>query len=251
MSTILELMSLRGRSALVTGASGHIGRIICETLSELGANVISVDRLGQGSLLSCDLEVQEQRNELLCWIKSNYSKINILVNNAAFVGTSNLEGWAVSFEQQTIDTWRRALEVNLTAVFDLCKGLAPLFREAAGANIINIGSLYAELGPDWRLYEDTDMGNPAAYAASKGGLVQLTRWLSTTMAPHVRVNAISPGGVLRGQPDVFVKRYEARVPLGRMATESDFKGAIAYLATDLSAYVTGQNIHVDGGFGVL
>ena len=250
MSTVFELMSLKGRTAIVTGACGHIGQVICETLGELGANVISVDRPGQTACFSCDLEIQEQRDELVCWIKSSYEKINILVNNAAFVGTSELQGWSVLFEEQTVGTWRRALEVNLTACFDLCRNLSPLMRNSKGSSIINMGSLYAELGPDWRLYEGTNMSNPAAYAASKGGLVQLTRWLSTTMAPQVRVNAISPGGVLRGQPDVFVKRYESRVPLGRMAIESDFKGVVAYLASDLSSYVTGQNICVDGGFGV-
>jgi NAD(P)-dependent dehydrogenase (short-subunit alcohol dehydrogenase family) len=92
------------------------------------------------------------------------------------------------------------------------------------------------------------MGNPAAYAASKGGLIQLTRWLATTIAPDVRVNVISPGGVYRNQPKKFVKRYVAKTPLGRMAIEEDFKGVIAYLASDLSAYVTGQNIIVDGGW---
>lgn len=94
------------------------------------------------------------------------------------------------------------------------------------------------------------MGNPAAYAASKGGLVQLTRWLATTLAPQVRVNSISPGGVFRNQPASFVERYKARTPLRRMATEDDFRGAIAYLTSDLSAYVTGQNLAVDGGWGV-
>ena len=92
------------------------------------------------------------------------------------------------------------------------------------------------------------MANPAAYAASKGGLLQLTRWLATTLAPKIRVNAISPGGIARNQPSSFVERYEARTPLGRMATEDDFRGAIAYLASDMSTYVTGQNLRVDGGW---
>ena len=92
------------------------------------------------------------------------------------------------------------------------------------------------------------MGNPAAYAASKGGLLQLTQWLSTVLAPDIRVNAITPGGVSRGQPEVFQRRYIEKTPLKRMAIEEDFKGAIAYLASDLSAYVTGQNIIVDGGW---
>jgi len=94
------------------------------------------------------------------------------------------------------------------------------------------------------------MANPAAYGASKGGLIQFTRWLSTTLAPQVRANVISPGGVARGQPESFVERYSARTPLRRMATEEDFRGAVAYLASDLSAYVTGQVLAVDGGWGV-
>ena len=117
-------------------------------------------------------------------------------------------------------------------------------------SIINMASIYGSYGPDYELYRDTTMGNPAAYAASKGGLVQLTRWLATTLAPAVRVNSISPGGVFRSQPEIFVERYKKRTPLGRMATEDDFRGAIAYLASDLAAYVTGQNLAVDGGWGV-
>ena len=113
--------------------------------------------------------------------------------------------------------------------------------------IINLSSIYGILGPDYSLYKGTNMGNPAAYAASKGGVIQLTRWLSTTLSPKVRVNAISLGGVLRGQPEKFVRRYNTGTPLGRMATEEDFKGVIAYLASDLSKYMTGQNLVIDGG----
>ena len=97
------------------------------------------------------------------------------------------------------------------------------------------------------LYDGTEMGNPAAYSASKGGVTQLTRWLSTVLAPNIRANTISPGGIFRNQPKEFVRRFESLVPMGRMSTEQDLKGAIAYLSSDLSEYVTGQNIVVDGG----
>lgn len=266
MITLKELMSLRGRAALITGATGGIGRIIAQTLAELGADLLLVDRPGsnldalidelgrdwdvKSAGFQCDLEQDDQRAHLLSRVTAGYSRLNVLINNAAFVGTSDLNGWATPFDQQSIATWRRAMEVNLTAVFDLSKGLAPMLRRGDGANIVNIASIYGELGPDWRLYEGTTMGNPAAYAASKGGVLQLTRWLATTLAPDVRVNAVSPGGVFRNQPEVFVQRYEARTPLGRMAREDDLKGVIAYLASDLSQYVTGQNITVDGGWGV-
>lgn len=264
MTVIKELMNLAGRRALITGATGGLGKVMADTLAELGADLVLVDRAGSdcqsltealtqrwGNKVQyqvCDLEQQEQRTELMGWVKGEVGELDILINNAAFVGTSGLQGWVVPFEEQTVDTWRRALEVNLTAVFDLCRGLTPLLKAARRGSIINIASIYGTLGPDYGLYEGTAMGNPAAYAASKGGLVQLSRWLATTLAPQVRVNAISPGGVFRNQPDVFVKRYEARTPLGRMATENDFRGTIAYLASDLSAYVTGQNLMVDGGW---
>lgn len=265
MTAIKELMNLNGRRAMITGATGGLGKVMADTLAELGADLVLVDKPGADFQIltqtltqrwkikiqhrHCDLEQQEQRLELMDWLKSSGECLNILINNAAFVGTSELKGWSVPFEEQTVDTWRRAVEVNLTAVFDLCQGLTPMLRIADGASVINIASIYASLGPDYSLYEGTAMGNPAAYAASKGGLVQLTRWLATTVAPLVRVNAISPGGVFRNQPKMFVQRYEARTPLRRMATEDDFRGAIAFLASDLSKYVTGQNLAVDGGWG--
>ncbi len=266
MTTLKELMNLKGRRALITGATGGLGKVIADTLAELGADLVLVDRPGSDfeSLSTtlvecwdvkiqhrfCDLEQQAQRTELIDWLKNGGEGLNILINNAAFVGASELTGWAVPFEEQTVEAWRRALEVNLTAVFDLCQGLTPLLKAAEGANITNIASIYGMYGPVWSLYEGTNMSNPAAYGASKGGLIQFTRWLATTIAPSVRVNAISPGGIFRNQPEAFVHRYEARTPLGRMATEDDFRGAVAYLASDLSKYMTGQNLAVDGGWGI-
>jgi NAD(P)-dependent dehydrogenase (short-subunit alcohol dehydrogenase family) len=263
--TIKSLMHMTGRRAVVTGATGYLGRVIVETLAELGADIVLVDRPGSQydeirlSLLDrykinvdswdCDLEIQEQRRDLLNWMNTKFSAVSVLVNNAAFGGGDNLTGWSVPFAEQSIESWRRALEVNLTAIFELCQGLNNSLVQSGNGSIINIGSIYGIHGPDWRLYADTGMANPAAYGASKGGLLQLTKWLATTVAPHVRVNAISPGGIFRNEPFEFVKRYAAKTPLGRMAVENDFRGAIAFLASDLSSYVTGHNLAVDGGFG--
>jgi len=265
MTTVKDLMDLRGRRALITGAAGGLGTVMADSLVELGADLVLVD-LHDGSCEKIAKEMSEKYDVSIQAIKCNLEEendrvdlvekvletggLNILVNNAAFVGTSGLSGWAEPFESQTISTWRRALEVNLTAVFHLCQLFTPALRSAETASIINISSIYGQSGPDWSLYEDTNMANPAAYSASKGGLDQLTRWLATTLAPDIRVNAISPGGVARGQPHSFVQRYNARTPLGRMATEEDFRGVIAYLASDLSAYSTGQILKVDGGWSV-
>ena len=154
------------------------------------------------------------------------------------------------FSKQSIETWNRALEVNLTSPFHLSQGIADLLKKNNNGSIINIASIYGFKAPDYSLYSGTKMGNPAAYSSSKGGLIQLTKWLSSTLAPDVRVNALSPGGIWRNQPTKFVERFESKTPLGRMGTEEDLKGAIAYLASDLSAYVSGQNIVVDGGWTV-
>ena len=266
MVTVGSLMSLTGRSALITGAAGHLGKTISETLAELGCELILVDLPGTGldkiceehsrkwgvkaEYQECNLEFIEDRKVLSTWVLSHYKELNILINNAAFVGTTNVEGWNEPIQDQSVETWRRAIEVNLTSCFDLCKNLAPLIENSNGGSIINIGSIYGLYAPDWNLYKDTSMGNPAAYAVSKAGLMQLTKWLATTLAPTMRVNAISPGGIFRNQDSRFVERYVAKTPMQRMATEEDFKGVITFLATDLSLYVTGQVIQVDGGWGI-
>ena len=266
MTSIKELSNLGNRRALITGANGALGRIFADTLAELGADLILVDlpssdfkkhcdelfnRWGVSvDHYECDLAIQEQRIELISKLKITLSNLSILVNNAALVGSADLKGWAVSFEEQSIETWRKALEVNLTAVFELSQGLIPLLRKGEGANIINVSSIYGLHGPDWNLYTNTNMGNPAAYAASKSGVIGLTRWLSTTVSPEVRVNSIAPGGILRDQPEDFIQRYCEKVPLGRMGEVDDFRGILAFLASDLSKYVTGQVFSVDGGWNI-
>ena len=266
MTTLNELMSLQNRCALITGATGRLGSVIADVLAEFGADLILVDhpRTDFKPLIDslrtrwniqiwhyiCDLEQQEQRLELLNQLKNKHKKLNVLINNAALVGTSDIKGWSSNFEDQKVETWRRALEINLTAPFHLSQSLTPLMKKSQGANIINVGSIHGEYAPDWELYKDTNMASPAAYGASKGGLKQLTRWLATTLAPDIRVNTISPGGVFRNQPEIFVKRYEHRTPLGRMAKEDDIRGGIVFLASDLSSYVTGQCLAIDGGWGV-
>jgi len=261
-----NLMDLSGRKALITGAAGGLGKVFAETLALLGADLILVD-LDHANLktlksritakndvnvevFECDLEDEIAKSILVTSVTKSGGELNILINNAAFVGSADLSGWSEPFELQSIETWRRALEVNLTSCFQLIQGFLPLMKKSKGASVINIASIYGLYAPDWRLYEGTSMSNPAAYAASKGGLIQFTRWLAATLGPDIRVNSISPGGILRDQPEIFIERYEQKVPLRRMAKEEDLIGAISYLASDLSSYVTGINLEVDGGWGI-
>jgi len=266
MKTINELMNLKGRRALITGAIGGIGQEMAMTVAELGGDLILLDQPESDfeillsrlkaftgidiDCVECNLEDPDSRAEVLSAILSDQRDLDVLINNAAFVGTTELCGWVTDFENQSIETWNRVMETNLTAVFDLSQKLIPKLRKNKYGSIINIASIYGVNAPDYSLYEGTDMGNPAAYATSKAGIIQLSKWLSTTVAPDVRVNVISPGGVFRGQPKKFVDKYVDRTPLRRMANNYDFKGAVAFLSSDLSAYVTGQNIMVDGGWTV-
>jgi len=261
--TFAELSSLKGRIAVVTGGAGHLGFTAARVLSELGATVVVLDlvaarcaaraaelfaEFGRGVPFAVDLSKEAEVRSVAPWISEKFGRLDVIVNCAALVGTSGLKGWAVPFPLQDVDTWRLALEVNLTAPFVLVQTCTELLRASGGASVINVSSIYGILGPDWSLYTGTGLGNPAAYSASKGGLGQLTRWLATSLAPDIRVNSIVPGGIARGQEEAFVERYVRKVPLGRMATEEDFKGAVGYLASDLSKYVTGQELCVDGGF---
>jgi NAD(P)-dependent dehydrogenase (short-subunit alcohol dehydrogenase family) len=260
---MLEKLPLLGRTAFVTGAAGKLGLSISQKLSELGAELILTDHPGASIkelrkilnltnnkhvFLPCDLSSEKNRNKLIKQIKNEKSSLNCLINNASIVGSSKLKGWSVDFQKQSLNAWRKAFEINLTAPFQFCRDFLPLLKKGKGANIINITSIYGETAPDWRIYRGTNLGNPAAYALSKAGLAHMTRWLATTLAPQIRVNAIAPGGIKRSQPMHFIKNYIFRTPLHRMAHETDIMGAIELLATDSSSYITGQVIKIDGGW---
>jgi NAD(P)-dependent dehydrogenase (short-subunit alcohol dehydrogenase family) len=264
--TLKQLMDLQNRVALITGGAGHIGRVLAESLAELGASiaVLDVDQAAaetvaadiaannnvKASALPLDLTDLEAVKKAPARVVEEYGRLDIVIHSAAYGGDTKFPGWAVPFDDQTGDAFERALRVNLTSAFVLTQSARKPLSDSGHGSIVLISSIYGLVGPDMNLYEGTTMANPAGYGASKGGLLQLMRHLATVFAPDVRVNAISPGGVWRQQPDAFHNRYRARTPLGRMASEEDLKGAAAYLASDLSSYVTGHNLVVDGGWTV-
>lgn len=251
---------LTGRTAVVTGGAGPLGRVLCDALATAGARVVVVDLDGSACAATADglpgsghvpLGANLLDPQGLTSVVDAVTELgacDVLVNNAAFTGTSGVPGYAVPFDEQTDDAFAMALSLNLTAPFSLTRRLAPLLRGTGHGSVVNVSSIYGLVGPNMGLYAGTRMGNPAAYAASKGGIAQLTRYLSTVLAPDVRVNAFAPGGIARGQDEAFVQRYEALTPLGRMGTEDDFRGVVTWLASDASAYVTGQVVAVDGGW---
>ncbi|MBI4125578.1 MAG: SDR family oxidoreductase [Deltaproteobacteria bacterium] len=251
MKTLNELMRLDGRRALVMGGSGHIGRVACETLKELGARVAVLDaQPSDGLFFPCDLKDEAATRKTIRYAIHELKGLDILIHLAAYVGTTKIPGWAVPFEKQTVQAWEEALKVNLTSVFVGVQESREDLQTSAHGSVVLFSSIYGIIGPDFRLYEGTEMANPAAYNASKGGILQMTKYFATLLAPKVRVNAISPGGIHRNQPNAFVERYRQKTPLGRMGREEDLKGAVAYLVGDLSCYVTGHNLVIDGGFSI-
>jgi NAD(P)-dependent dehydrogenase (short-subunit alcohol dehydrogenase family) len=261
---LARLFDLGGRVAVVTGGAGPLGSVLSATLAEAGATVVVVDldetavagaatalreaHGGEHVGLAADLGDMAAVDGVAPWVVERLGRLDVLVNNAALTGTAGVAGYAVPFEEQTPEAFEAATRVNLVAPFRLAQAAAPHLAAHGTGSVVNVSSIYGLVGPNMGLYAGTRMGNPAAYGATKAGLAQLTRYLATVLAPRVRVNAIAPGGIARGQDPAFVARYEALTPLGRMAREDDLRGALAWLASDASAYVTGQVIAVDGGW---
>lgn len=262
MRTVAQLGDLTGRVALIAGGAGHVGQAAAEALLEGGAHVVLLDAdrsaldrarasLRKPKALSgtvADLSDEQATRSAVHRTIAEIGRLDILIHSAALMTGVVRQGWNAALADQTVEAWDLALRVNLTAAFVLAQEAAPALAATGNGSIIFFSSIYGRVGPDMRIYKGTAMQNPAGYGVSKAGLTQLARHLATTLAPKVRVNTITPGGIVRGQDRPFVDAYEARTPLGRMAAEEDLKGAVAYLASDLSRYVTGHDLVVDGGW---
>lgn len=266
--SIYKNLDLSDRVAIVTGVAGHIGEKICETLLELGCKVI-VQGVSEEKNKKVTENMEKTFNTIVDYynvnlssieeitnftnsIKEKYNKIDILVNCAAACpDAKRISGWGVPFEQQSDDAWNFCIDVNTRAPFMIIRNLIGLLENSGHGSVINISSIYGVVANDFNLYKDTTMFPPCVYSVSKGGMNMLTKYLSTLYGPkNIRFNNIIQGGVFRNQHEKFVERYIKKVPLGRMGIEDDIKGLIALLASDLSRYITGQDIALDGGFMV-
>ena len=263
------LFDLSGKVAIVTGGLGILGRGFCRGLAEFGAGVAVVDLDGEACArfarelvddtgaqvvgVGCDVADPGSVKAMVGQVVDRLGGIHIRHNNAASK-SANLDAFFAPFEQYSLEEWRKITAVNLDGMFLVAQAVGQqMIRQGTGGSIIQTASIYGILGADHRIYEgsfylDRQINTPAVYAASKAAVVGLTRYLAAYWAEQgIRVNTLTPGGVESGQNEAFKARYSARVPLGRMARADEMVGALIYLASDASSYVTGQNLIVDGG----
>jgi NAD(P)-dependent dehydrogenase (short-subunit alcohol dehydrogenase family) len=263
-----KLFSLNGKVAIVTGALGLIGKNHCEALSEAGANVVVCDldqkkcedfskSLSQKSIgIGVDITQKKSVEELKKIVLEKFNRIDILVNNAAINDMFENPQAAAElsmFENYPLELWQKSLDVNVTGMFLCSQVIGSYMAEQKSGSIINVASTYGVVAPDQSLYKKTDgtqsFYKSAAYPVTKGAVISFTRFLAAYWGNKgVRVNTLTPGGVENNQDEYFIKNYSAKTPLGRMAAPADYKGAIVFLASDASSYMTGANLIVDGGW---
>lgn len=267
-----EPFGLDGRVAVVTGALGLLGRQHCQALATAGARIVVTDLhsapcadlaatlpavpQGKHLALAADITCSEDVVGLRERVEELAGRVDVLVNNAAINDKVEGEHSAAQqsrFEAYPVDMFRKVIDVSVTGAFLCSQQLAPMMQRQGSGSIINVASTYGLVGPDQRLYQRADGSQAfyksAAYPTAKAAMLGLTRFLAAYYGDSgVRANSLSPGGVENGQHTDFVERYSQRTPLGRMAAPGDYRGALVFLASEASRYMTGANLVVDGGF---
>lgn len=268
MTDVKKLFDLNGKVAIVTGALGLIGKHHCYALAEAGANIVvadldesacqqfakslPTDSIGVGVNIIDNISVERLRDITL----NKFGRIDILVNNAAINDMFENPQAAAElsmFENYPLEMWQKSLDVNVTGTFLCSQIIGKVMAESGKGSIINIASTYGMVGPDQSIYKKPDgtqtFYKSPAYPATKGAIINFTRFLAAYWGNKgIRVNTLSPGGVENNQDEYFIKNYSAKTMLGRMAAPTDYKGAIVFLASDASSYMTGANLVVDGGW---
>ena len=266
------MFDLKGKTALVTGAAGLLGQEHCKALASHGATVIAADvdeasaarvaaavateHEGRAFGVGFDVTNKNSVQAAASRITSEIGAVDVLVNNAAINDKFEDPEAAAEqskFENYPVELWRASLDVNVTGMFLCCQVFGAAMAERRTGSIVNVASTYGIVGPDQSLYRTPDgeqkFYKTPSYPATKGAVINFTRFLAAYWgSAGVRVNTLSPGGVEAGQDAYFIDNYSRRTPLGRMANKSDYRGAVVFLASDASAYMTGANLVVDGGW---
>lgn len=265
-----DRFSLAGKNIVITGGAGILGRVFCDALLDAGAGVACIDfdqealstvipplqeKYPQRKIIgyACDIASEEDVKRTLEKVFADFGEIHVLHNNAASK-SSDLEEFFRPYEDYSYDIWKEVMDVNLGGMFLMSKyiGKHMLDKEISGS-IIQTSSIYGIMAPDQSIYEgsrymDMEINTPAIYSASKAGVIGLTQYLASYWGKKgIRVNSIVPGGMESGQNDTFKNLYSKRIPMGRMGQPDELVGALIFLASDASSYITGHHLSVDGG----
>lgn len=264
-SYLEELFGLSNRVTIVTGAAGQLGGAYVRAFLQAGAKVVGFDIWQENpkgrlkeiksknfAFAKLDVTKKESIKKGLDIVIERFGNPTILINNAALDTPPNSSELNTGpFETYPEEAWEIMMEANLKAVFLCCQIIGGHMANTGGGSIINISSVYGMLSPDQRIYEykEKPFNKPITYSVSKSGIFNLTKYLATYWAKkNVRVNTMTLGGVFNNQDETFLKNYSHKVPLGRMANENEYTGAILFLASDASSYMTGSNLVIDGGY---
>jgi NAD(P)-dependent dehydrogenase (short-subunit alcohol dehydrogenase family) len=244
------MLELTDKVIVLTGSNGLLGKQIGGALKKQGAKVIGTDLRFDNpdpDNVTMDITDEESVKEVVDTVVKKYGKIDGWINNA-YPRTSD---WGKKLEVVPYESWRKNVDMHLNGYFLCCRTALEEMKKRKCGSLINMSSIYGSVAPDFSVYEGTEMTMPVAYSAIKGGINTLTKYLASYYGPHnIRVNAISPGGIFDHQPEPFVTHYVSKVPLRRMGSPDDIIPAVCFLLADESAYITGQNIMVDGGWTI-
>lgn len=234
---------------IVTGGNGLLGKEIIRAIRIEGAICLNFDINHDTNIdlfnIHCDITNTDSVNDALKLVFSEFGKIDGLVNNA-YPRTSD---WGLKFENIPLDSWRKNVDWQLNSYFFITQQAISYMEKNFDSSIVNIGSMYGVVGPDFKVYDGTNMTMPAAYAAIKGAIVNFTRYLSSYLGPKkIRVNVVSPGGIFDNQNSIFVDNYNKKAPLGRMGLPEDISPAVVFFLSNEARYITGQNLIIDGGW---
>lgn len=244
---------LKNKVIIVTGGSGLIGKAILGHISKNGGKAINADLqdsvdLENVEFAKCDITKDNDIDELIQTVVNKHGAIDGWVNNAY----PRTKDWGNKFENISYDSWKENMDMHLGGYFQCCQKALESMKENKKGSLVNIASIYGIIAPDFNIYAGTDMTSPAAYAAIKGGIINLSRYLASYYGEHgIRVNCVSPGGIFDNQLPSFVANYEKKVPLRRMGTPEDIAPSVSFLLSDEAQYISGQNLVVDGGLTCL
>ena len=242
-------MRLKDKIVIVTGGSGLLGKAFVTHIRKEGGRAINADIQERTDLrseiLNMDITDDQSIQSGLEEVINLFGRIDGIVNNAY----PRTKDWGDKFEDIEPESLRKNVDMQLNSYFICCQKALKIMAEQRSGSIVIISSIYGIVGNDFTLYEEYGGTSPAAYAAIKGGLISLTRYLASYYGRKgIRVNCVSPGGIFDNQHPSFVSRYQAKVPLGRMGNPEDIAPAVSFLLSDEAKYITGHNLVVDGGW---